>query len=137
MPFAQDWSNEGLISVSDDWLSVPGIIGYRGDGLTAATGIDPQTVLGEGTLVVDVNANLTNPNTFATGGVAEFHAGTGGNAVVALQGSGTARAPHLVLSVNTTGLFNITVDYNLRDIDGAADNSIQPVALQYRVGSTG
>ena len=137
LPFTQDWTEEGLISTSDDWLSVPGIIGYRGDGLTSATGVDPQSVLAEGTLVVDVNANQANPNTFATGGVAEFHAGAGGNAVVALQGSGTARAPHLVLSVNTTGLFNITVNYNLRDIDGSADNAIQAVALQYRIGAAG
>ena len=137
LPFSQDWSAEGLISVSDDWLSVPGIIGYRGDGLTTATGVDPQTVLGPGTFVVDVNANQANPNTFTTGGVTEFHAATIGNAVVALQGSGTADAPHLVLALNTTGLFNINASYTLRDIDGSIDNSVQPVALQYRVGDTG
>jgi hypothetical protein len=29
------------------------------------------------------------------------------------------------------------VSYNLRDLDGSIDNAVQPVALQYRVGSTG
>ena len=139
LPFTQDWANEALIPVSDDWLSVPGVIGYRGDGLTNATGVDPQSVLGVGIPVVDVNANQTSPNTFTTGGVAEFHAGTntGGNAVVALSGSGTARAPHIVLTLNTTGLFNITISYNLRDLDGSTDNAISPVALQFRVGESG
>ena len=138
VPFAQDWINPELITASDDWSGVPGIVGYRGDGLASTTGVDPQTVLGEGTPVVDVNANQPNPNTFATGGVAEFAAaGAGGNAVVALQGSGTARAPNLVVSVTTTGLSTVVVSYNVRDIDGSADNAVQQVALQYRVGTAG
>src|SRR6185312_11314389 len=84
---------------------------------------------------VNVLANQTNPNTLATGGIAEFD--TLVDPVVALQGSGTARAPHLVVTVDTSGLANVTVGYNLRDVDGSADNAVQPVALQYRVGTTG
>jgi hypothetical protein len=135
LPFTQGWSNTGLITTSDVWTGVPGVVGYRGDGLTSSTGVDPQTVLADGSLTpVDVNANLVNPNTFATGGVSEFEIT---DPTVALQGSGTADAPHLVLHLTTTGSSNVNVAYNLRDIDGAADNAIQPVALQYRVGSTG
>ena len=134
LPFAQDWTNTGLITTSDDWSGVPSVVGYRGDNLTPGPGGDPQTVLGEGIPVVDVNANQTTPNTFATGGVSEFEIT---NAVVALQGSGTADAPSLVLTVNTTGASSVNVSYLLRDVDGGSDNSIQPVALQYRVGSTG
>ena len=133
LPFSQDWTNTGLITTDDDWSGVPGIIGYRGDGLTGATGVNPQTVVAEST-VVDVNANQTSPNTFTTGGVSEFHIA---NPVVALQGSGTARAPYIQLHLNTTGLSSINVSYNLRDIDGSADNAVQPVALQFRIGSTG
>ena len=71
--FAQAWSNTGLITTTDNWVSVPSIVGYRGDGLTAATGVDPQTMLTDGSATpVDVNANQTNPDTFTTGGVAEF-----------------------------------------------------------------
>jgi uncharacterized protein len=135
IPFSQNWSNTGLITTNDDWTGVPGVIGYRGDGLAAATAVDPQTVTADGSLTpVDVNANLLNPNTFATGGVSEFEIT---DPVVALQGSGTARAPHVVFHVNTTGVSTATVAYNLRDIDGAADNAVQPVALQYRVGTSG
>ena len=133
LPFEQDWTSIGLITTDDDWSGVPGIVGYLGEGLTGATAIDPQTVLAS-SATVDVNANRTTPNTFTTGGVAEFHLA---NPVVALQGSGTARAPHIVLNVSTIGWTNIRVAYNLRDIDGSADNAVQPVALQYRIAASG
>jgi hypothetical protein len=74
------------------------------------------------------------PDTFTTGGVTEFEIT---NPVVALQGSGTADAPHIVINLNTTGQSNIAISYNVRDIDGSADNAVQPVALQYRIGATG
>lgn len=135
LPFSQDWSNPDLITTDDDWSGVPGIVGFRGDGLTSANDVDPQTVLGEGSPpVVDVTANRTNPVSFTTGGVAEFDLA---NDVVALNGSGTADAPSIVLHVNTTGASSVTVSYNLRDIDASSDNAQQQVALQYRVGSTG
>jgi DNA/RNA endonuclease G (NUC1) len=134
-PFSQDWTSNGLITVSHDWSGVPGIVGHRGDGMASTTGRDPQTVLGDGSgTPVNVNANQANPNTFTTGGVAEFHVA---NPVVALQGSGTAQAPHIVINISTVGKSNTTVAYNLRDIDGSADNAAQPVALQYRVGTSG
>jgi hypothetical protein len=135
LPYTQDWSNTGLITISDDWSGVPGVIGYRGDGLTSANDVDPQTVLGqESPLVVDVNANQTNPNTFTTGGVAEFQIA---NPVVALNGSGTADAPYVIFHISATGLQNILVSFILRDLDGSADNAPQQVALQYRLGEAG
>lgn len=132
--FTQNWTNIGMITANDDWSGVPGIIGYRGDNITGATGADPQTLVGEGTITVDVNANQTAPNTFATGGVTEFHIT---DPVVALSGSGTADAPNIVIFLNTTGASNIRVQYNLRDIDGSVDDAVQPVALQYRIGTSG
>src|SRR5690349_14560304 len=40
--------------------------------------------------------------------------------------------------MNTTGVSNIRVKYNLRDIDGGTtDDAIMQVALQYRIGNTG
>src|SRR5687768_8115827 len=50
--FSQDWSNAGLITTNDDWSGVASIIGYRGDSITGATGANPQTLLGEGTITV-------------------------------------------------------------------------------------
>ena len=136
LPLAQDWTNVALITINDNWAGVPGIVGYRGDDLTTATGTNPQMILADGTLTpVNVLANQPNPNTLATGGVAEFD--TLPNSTVALQGSGTADAPFVLLNVNTLGLSSVIVAYNLRDVDGSTDNAVQPVALQYRVGSTG
>ncbi|HWS27315.1 MAG TPA: Calx-beta domain-containing protein [Xanthomonadales bacterium] len=132
--FAQDWSNAALITANDNWSGVPSVIGYRGDGASAASGVDPQTILGEGTVTVDVNANQTNPATFNTGGVTEFALT---DPVVAVAGSGTARGPSLLIHLNTSNRYNIVIGYNLRDIDGSVDNSIQPIALQYRIGSSG
>src|SRR5688572_13863191 len=116
--FSQNWTNTGLITADDNWSGVTSIIGYRGDEITASTGVNPQTLLGEGIIVVDVNANQTNPNTFTTGGVAEFHLA---NPTIALNGSGTADAPYITIYLNTTGTSNISVQYKLRDLDGSID----------------
>ena len=136
LPVLQDWSNTSLITVDDDWSGVPGFIGYRGDDLLTATiGVDPQTVLADGSATpVDVNADETDPTAFNTGGITEFAIA---DPVVAMQGSGTSDVPHLVLRVNTTGFQNIRVRYNLRDIDAGATAAVQPFALHYRVGTTG
>ncbi|WP_438481314.1 ExeM/NucH family extracellular endonuclease [Oleiharenicola lentus] len=135
--FSQNWSNSGLITANDNWSGVPSIIGYLGQELTGATGTNPQTLLGTSAVAndPDVIANQTAPDTLTNGGVAEFDALP--NPTVALQGSGTADAPYLLLHINTLGRSGIIVSYTLRDVDGSADNSIQQFALQYRVGEAG
>ncbi|MEA3064850.1 MAG: uncharacterized protein QOJ27_1296 [Sphingomonadales bacterium] len=132
--FFQNWSNTALINTNDDWSGVASIVGYRGDGIVGSTGANPQLATGDGTVTVDVNVNQTNPNTFTTGGVAEFHLA---DPVVALQGSGTASAPNLVIYLDATGRENIVFSFRARDIDGSADNAIQQVAVQYRIGGSG
>ncbi|MCA1622812.1 MAG: VCBS repeat-containing protein [Acidobacteria bacterium] len=134
LPFSQNWSNVNLITTDDNWSGVPGIIGYRGDDLTTLTGADPRTILADGSGVIDVIANQTNPDTLSTGGVAEFEIT---NPTIALQGSGTADAPHIVIRVNTTGQSNIVFAANIRDIDASADDAVQQVDVQYRVGGSG
>jgi len=134
--FFQDWSNAGLITADDNWTGVASIMGYRGDSLTASTGVNPQTVTAaDDTGVVDVIANQTNPNTNSSGGVAEFDGIA--NRTIALQGSGTADAPYLQLYLNATGRENIVLTFNVRDLDGSTDNAVQPVAVQYRIGESG
>jgi uncharacterized protein len=135
VPFAQNWANSALITANDDWSAVPGITGYRGDSLTANTGTDPQTILADGSATpVNAWANQTNPDTFLSGGVAEFD--TLPNPSIALNGSGTADAPHVIINLNTSGTTTVNVAYNLRDLDGSTDDAVQPIALQYRVGNT-
>lgn len=133
--FAQDWSNTGLITADDVWSGVPSIIGFRGDDLTTATATDPQTVLADGAATpVDVIANQVDPNALVTGGVAEFEIT---NPTVALQGSGTADACHLVVHVDATGRSDVHVAFSARDIDGSSDSAIQPIAVHFRAGTSG
>lgn len=138
LPFTQNWSNTGLITTNDDWSAVPGIVGYLGDiDAGSPTAVDPRTLLADYSSVsaVDVIANQTNPDTLASGGVAEFDGIS--NPTIALQGSGTADAPHIIVYLNTTGQSNVKFAVNIRDIDGSADDAVQPIDVQYRVGATG
>ncbi|WP_010219945.1 endonuclease/exonuclease/phosphatase family protein [Sphingomonas sp. PAMC 26621] len=129
----QDWSDLGLITTNGDWSGVPSIMAFRGDGLVSGTGADPRTVTGTST-VVSVSANQTNPNTFTTGGAAEFQIA---NPTIALTGSGTAAAPYLALYLDATGRQGVTLSFTLRDLENGADNAVQQVAVQYRLGDTG
>ena len=138
-PFVQTWTNTGLITVNNDWSLVHAINGYSGDGLTATAGVDPQTILADGVgTPLNVIANQSNPNTLLTGGVAEFDGIA--NPTIALQGSDTASAPHITIRLNKKSCPEtkfITVGYKTRDIESSADNAVQQIALQYRVGLSG
>jgi hypothetical protein len=135
-PFSQDWSDTGLIATDDDWSRVPAIAGYRGDGMVAEPGTDPRTVLADGSgTPVDVTADRTDPGAIGLpAGVVEFELP---NPVVAIEGSATAGAPHLVVALDTRGRAGIAVRLVLRDIDDSAADAVEPVALQYRVGAAG
>src|SRR5918998_1624747 len=130
LPFLQAWSDTGLIARDDDWSGVAGVVGYRGDALTSAAGVDPRTVLADGSgTPVDVNASERDPRAVGlAAGVTEFELP---DPVVALQGSATAGAPHLVVSLDTRGRAGGTVRYRLRDIDASSNaNAAQAGAPQ-------
>ena len=137
LPFSQNWTNAALITVDDNWSGVPGIVGYRGDDLNITIGADLRIILADGSATpVDVNANRSDPDVFATGGVVEFDGIP--NPVVAFQGSATADVPHIVIYLNTTGQSNIQVSYNARDIDnGTGVDAVQQINTQFRVGGAG
>lgn len=134
--FFQDWSNLGLITTNDDWSLVPSIVGFLGDYTGGSpTGVDPRTLTADTPgVAVDVIANQTNPNTLSTGGVAEFHLA---DPTIALNGSGTADAPYIVIYLDATDRQDIVVSFNVRDLDASADDAIQQVALQYRTSDSG
>jgi hypothetical protein len=136
LPFVQSWSDTGQITVDDDWSGVAGLVGYRGDGLVAEPGSDPRTVTADGSgMPLDVAANRTDPRAVGlAAGVAEFELT---DPVVAIQGSVTASAPHLVMSLDTRERAGLTVRLALRDIDATANDAVEPVAVQYRVGASG
>lgn len=134
LPFSQNWSDTSLIIGLNNWDQVPGIVGYRGSGLTAVTGVNPQTVLApDSTGSPNVTPNLTDVY-YSSASIGEFEIS---NPVVALMGSESADAPHLLIALNTLGMQNIHVSYNARDIDFTSRDAVQQVALQYRVGGSG
>lgn len=134
LPVVQNWTDASLISTDNDWSKVPGFAGHRGDKLVSKPGVNPQTVTSDGTVTpVNVLANQGKPNSLRTGGVAEFDGIT--EPVIALKGSATAAAPFLLLNLITTGKKNIAFGYKLRDLDNSANNAVQAVAFQYRVGT--
>lgn len=146
VPYSLATASDSWVTVDDNWDNAPGIIGFRGDGLASATNVNPQTILGANDPgVIDVNADTAtprNPNTFTTGGVAEFNTTTGSEpagtrTIYALQGSGTARAPYLRFHFSTTGASSLNFAFTAVDIDGSADNSAQQIAVHYRIGATG
>lgn len=131
--FVQNWSTAGSLLSNDNWDLLPSIMGYRGDDIITATGIDPRTIVAAATSggVVDVSITASTPSTFTTGGVLFF---TGiANPTIALNGSGTADAPSVVLFLDSTGRQDIRFQANIRDLDASADNAIQQVVVQWRV----
>jgi predicted extracellular nuclease len=133
--FRQDWSDKTIISANNDWSGVPSIVGFLGDYTSGSpSNVDPQTLTGMNSTTVNVFANQTNPTTFNSGGVAEFDIA---NPTIAIQGSGTADAPYLVLHLDARGRQNVTLSFNARDLDGSADNAVQQLAVQYRLSDTG
>lgn len=136
-------STVNWISQNDNWANVPSFEGYSGANLTSTEGVDPQTVLGtefpNNALPVagqtQVNANKNNPDAYNTGGVTEFDTGT--YLALGIQGTGNAESPYVVMYLNTVGRTNITISYNVIDIDAGRNSAVMPVALQYRVGETG
>jgi len=137
LPFSQNWTNTSLITVNNDWSGVPGIVGFLGDDNTTSTsGVDPQTILTDyGATSNFVFANQSNPTTFASGGPIEFDGIA--NPTVAMQGSGTADAPHIIIYVSSVGKQNLNLAYNLRDIDCGTFSPTQQFNAQYRVGGAG
>src|SRR4051794_38327630 len=136
LPFNQDWHDTSLVSDTDDWTGVPGIVGFLGQDITTTTGRDPQTLLTDSTVAndVDVIANIPPDVNISNGGVGEFEVS---DPVIAIQPDGIADAPYLLLNLRTTGFTTVSVAYDLRDLDDSPDDAIQPVALQYRLGSSG
>ncbi len=139
LPFSQNWTDASLITSDNNWGSVPGIEGFNGEDFGGGTGTDPQTLLvpTAAFFTPKVIANQSAPNTLTTGGIAEFDGIA--NPSIALQPNSinNSNTPHIIITLNTVNKQNINVAYNLRDLDSSADNAIQPVSLQYRVGNSG
>lgn len=130
-----------VITSNNNWTGFPSVEGYFGLNLTPTHGVDPQTILGTefaGNTLPNsppqVNANKSNPSAYNAGGLAEFDSGP----YLALGFQGNTQAnPYLVFFVNTLGRSNVTITYQVTDIDGGSNNAVSQLALQYRTGPSG
>lgn len=136
-------SNTNMITSNDDWSGVASVEGYEGRNLTGTHGIDPRTVLGTEftnsalptTASTQVNANKGNPSAYNAGGITEFDRD---DIYFAFGFQGNVQAnPYMVFYLNTVGRSSVKVNYDVIDIDAGSNNSVSPVALQYRIGETG
>src|SRR5574340_1124819 len=136
LPLHIDWSNTGLITLANDWSGVPGVMGYLGDRLGSKTeGVNPQNILVDGTnTTVSLVPNQTDPNVLGGAGVPEFDIS---DPTIRLSGSSAPHAPFLLISLCTRGMTGITVSYDVRDLESDKQDSVQQVALHYRLGNTG
>ncbi|HEX7879429.1 MAG TPA: hypothetical protein VF720_08470 [Candidatus Eisenbacteria bacterium] len=136
IPFFQNWSNTALLSTSDNWNNVPGIVGYLGENPIESTpGRLPRTITADSTSAPDLIPNQGDPSGIIIGGVAECQLT---DPVVALQASATADHPYLVIHLNTTGIpAPLVFQCRLRDLDGSLDNTQQPIQVQYRTQASG
>lgn len=126
--FIQNWAGTAAQLTSGSW-GVASMVGYRGDGLSSSTSTDPQNVLAPGdSTPVDLINNSSSGS--STGGIHELT-----DNVVALQGSGTADAPHIVIYLDTTDVQDVRFTATLRELDSTTTD--QKFAVQYRVGGTG
>ncbi|MDB5721113.1 MAG: hypothetical protein JWP15_1731 [Alphaproteobacteria bacterium] len=132
--FSENWTDTSRITADDDWSHVASIVGYLGDidPAGAATAVDPRTLTGANLGAVDVIANMPAPT--SSGGVGEFQFG---NPTIALQGSGTADAPSIVLYMDARGRTDVHLTATLRDMDSNSDNAAQPIDVQYRTDPNG
>jgi hypothetical protein len=134
-----DWSNPNLITNNNDWSLIPFMKGFNGNGLTSSIDVDPRTITTDGTSTSsNILANQTNPNTLNTDGFAEFDGLA--NPIIAMRASNTANAPFLMFYINTLTLspdFSPGISFTLIDIDNTANNAVQKISVQYRIGETG
>lgn len=136
LPFFQNWSNTALLTTTDNWSNVPGIVGYLGeDPIESTPGRLPRTLTADSTSAPDLIPNQGDPSGIVVGGVAECQLA---DPVVALQASATADHPFLVIHLNTTGIPSpLLFQCRLRDLDGSLDNAQQPIQVQFRTQATG
>ncbi len=133
---SQDWTTTTLVTVNDNWAGVPSIQGFLGQNITIFADTNPTTLTIDSFVALDLDVIANQSSTAITnGGVAEFD--TIANPTIALQGSGTADVPHIILYLDSTGRQNVNLQFTARDIDATTDNAVQQLNVQYRVGNSG
>lgn len=146
--FVQDWSDASLVQIGDG-STLPRVSAIQVFATVAgASGTSPSSLTAEGSLVMGSSnafaaVNASGTQFFANGADAQTSTATAGGwfefdatlDTLAFQGSGTAAAPNMVISLDATNRQDVVVSFNARDLDTGAPTSPQLVAVQYRTGA--
>ena len=136
LPFSQNWTNTGLITTADD---LDGRARHRRLPRRRPHGGHRRRPADAPRGGRSGRHSTSTPTRrlrirFATGGVTEFDIA---DDVVALAGQRHRRRALLQALPEHDRPVGHHGAYNLRDIDGSADNAMQQVALHFRVGASG
>jgi hypothetical protein len=143
LPFSENWGTDNnRIITGTGWTNVPGIEAYGGTDLPLGPNLDPRDVLTPSTAggpILLADQTHFTATVASQSGAFEFHPHPDGvsEVEVALHANSTYRAPFLIIYVNATGKKDVTVSFDVADIDPLTSNAVQQVALQYRVGESG
>ena len=129
----QNWTNNSLITTNDNWSGVPSIEGFLGD-INAAdpTNVDPLHPHGRRP---GPDRCQREPSQIRT----HSPPAAWGNSLAPSpsRDRGTADAPSLSSMKTRSAGRRVRVQFNARDLDGTADNSVQPLNVHYRIGDSG
>ena len=132
----QNWSDASLITTDDNWSGVPSIVGFRGDDLTASTGVNARRFLAIRqprswtSTPIETTRTLSRP--------AACRVRTSPIRRSRCNGSGYRRrpAPDHVSQRHRAPERRRLASTRATSM-APTDNAVQPIAVQYRVGETG
>src|SRR6478735_5694577 len=118
---SQDWSNSSLLNSTNNWSNIPSIQGFATIDGAHGRDTDPRTLTGDSE-DFDIATNVfTSPSRYNVNsgqhaGLAEFQ----DFGIVALGGGSEAKAPNLVMFLDTTGVTSpITLNFDANDLDSS------------------
>ncbi|MFT3785152.1 MAG: Calx-beta domain-containing protein [Tepidisphaeraceae bacterium] len=146
--YQQNWESSDLVGGTTWTSTYANAIGYAATTTAVA---DPQlntnpsntssavfvATVSPGPVGSGVSAGGLHRLTFASS--VGTGAGTGTKSI-GFQGSGTAHSPHVIFFINSSGVNNVAVDFDLIDVDNEGSTTAgaaQSFAVQYRIGDSG
>lgn len=135
--------NPSQLTLDDDWTWLPGVRGYPGADPGQSAGADPRTLLAprlEAPPVLRANWKSLDVRLLEPFAVFELEPATAGvsEARLGLLAGAEHDAPFLLFLVNATGQPSpIGIQLDVIDVDGSGYDAVQPVALQFRLGTVG
>ena len=126
-----------LLNSTNNWDNIPSIQGFATIDGAHGEDTDPRTLTGDSDdfdIATNVFKSPSKYNVNNHEGLAEFQ----DFGIVALGGGSEAKAPNLVMFLDTTGVTSpIKLNFDANDLDSSGHDAEMQLNVQYRVGETG